>query len=67
LTDAQVIADDAAYRANPANGHPNEEAFNISAIIAGRSCRDALRRVCQWHKDRGLKDVDCDKPQGVVL
>lgn len=36
-----------------------ERQFLIDQIMAGRSCRDALRRVCQWHKDRGAK-VDCD-------
>lgn len=37
-----------------------ERKFTIDALIAGRSCRDALRRLCQWHKDRGMKEPkDC--------
>lgn len=53
LTDEQVIADiDGSV----------EQQFNINQIVAGRSCRDALHRVCAWHKERGDKDVDCDKP-----
>jgi len=40
-----------------------ERGQTVANIIAGRSCRDALHRVCVWHKDRGDKDVDCDKPQ----
>jgi hypothetical protein len=57
LTDAQVIAD---------AGGSAERQFEVDAIIAGRACRDALHRVCEWHKTRGLKDVDCDKPQDLV-
>jgi hypothetical protein len=30
-----------------------ERGQTTANIIAGRSCRDALHRVCQWHKDRG--------------
>jgi hypothetical protein len=41
-------------------GHPNDEAFGNSVLIAGRSCRDALKRVCRWHKDRGAKDLNCE-------
>jgi hypothetical protein len=33
-----------------------ERKFTVDALIAGRSCRDALRRLCQWHKDRGMKE-----------
>ena len=33
--------------------------FDRAALIAGRSCRDALARVCGWHKARGQKVV-CD-------
>ncbi|GEM_PF-3667251 len=33
--------------------------FDRAAVIAGRSCRDALARVCAWHKARGQK-VACD-------
>lgn len=64
LTDEQVIADEHVYQSNPALGHPYQDAFDLGQIIAGRTCRDALRRACQWHKDRGYKEVDCDKPQG---
>jgi hypothetical protein len=39
-----------------------ERQFTIDNIMAGRSCRDALARVCQWHKDRGMKaPKDCTK------
>lgn len=53
LSDTQVIAD--------ADGslERNQGTYNI---VAGRSCRDALHRVCEWHVDRGDKEVDCDKP-----
>jgi hypothetical protein len=53
LTDAQVIAD---------TDGSLERGQTTENIIAGRSCRDALHRVCQWHKDRGDSEVDCDKP-----
>ncbi|RSU57213.1 hypothetical protein [Sphingobium yanoikuyae] len=33
-------------------------AFDRDALIAGRSCRDALARVCGWHKMRGAQ-VNC--------
>jgi len=33
-----------------------ERQFTIDAIMAGRSCRDALQRLCQWHKDRGMEE-----------
>lgn len=40
-----------------------ERGFTTAAIIAGRSCRDALQRVCQWHKDRGMElPANCAKP-----
>ncbi|HEX7821062.1 MAG TPA: hypothetical protein VF463_10635 [Sphingobium sp.] len=29
--------------------------FDIAALAAGRSCRDALARACRWHADRGMK------------
>jgi hypothetical protein len=45
---------------------PSGLAFDVAVRTAGQQCRDALHRVCQWHKDRGLKDVDCDKPQAMV-
>jgi len=49
LTREQVIAD--------VDGSV-EQQFTLDAIMAGRACRDALQRTCQWHKDRGM-DVDC--------
>lgn len=53
LTDAEVIADvDGSL----------EQQQSIANILAGRSCRDALHRTCVWHRDRGDRDVDCDKP-----
>lgn len=33
-----------------------ERQFTVDALMAGRSCRDALARVCQWHKDRGAAE-----------
>jgi hypothetical protein len=51
LSDDQVIAD--------ADGSA-EHAFDDAVLLAGRSCRDALRRVCEWHKARGDKDLKCD-------
>lgn len=50
LTDAQVIAD--------VDGSLDRQ-FELDAIIAGRACRDALHRVCEWHKQRGVV-IDCD-------
>jgi hypothetical protein len=51
LTDEQVIADvDGSL----------ERQFELDALIAGRACRDALHRVCEWHKARG-SSIDCDK------
>lgn len=35
--------------------------FTVDALLAGRSCRDALKRICEWHKARGLV-IDCTKP-----
>ena len=59
LTDAEVQADvDGAL----------ERKQSLYNIVAGRSCRDALHRVCAWHVERGDNDVNCDKPlQPVVL
>ncbi|MAN10827.1 MAG: hypothetical protein CMN63_00145 [Sphingobium sp.] len=28
--------------------------FDGAALLAGRSCRDALARVCRWHRARGM-------------
>ena len=47
LTDEQVMADQFGTL---------ERQFTTDAIMAGRSCRDALARVCQWHKDRGMEE-----------
>lgn len=33
-------------------------AFDRDALLAGRSCRDALARVCRWHRARGM-EVSC--------
>lgn len=33
-------------------------AFDRKALLAGRSCRDALGRVCRWHKARGAQ-LEC--------
>jgi hypothetical protein len=59
LSDDQVMADE-AYAPTPGGGHPIRRRLNDQALlIAGRSCRDALKRVCEWHKARGAKDLDC--------
>jgi hypothetical protein len=58
LTDEQVLADEQSDKAGL--GRPNDEAFNDGTLIAGRSCRDALRRACQWHRARGDKALKCD-------
>lgn len=34
--------------------------FDKAALLAGRDCRDALKRVCGWHKDRGAQIVSCE-------
>jgi hypothetical protein len=61
LTAEQIVADDVTDAQGL--GRPNEEAFNNSGLIAGRDCRDTLRRNCGWHAERGDRDVDCDKPR----
>ena len=38
---------------------PSGLAFDIAVREAGQSCRDALARVCQWHKDRGANLKSC--------
>lgn len=45
MTDAQVNAD---------TDGSAEAAFNDAVLLAGRGCRDALARVCQWHVERGM-------------
>jgi hypothetical protein len=59
LTDQQVFADAAAE--TQGLGTPNKDRQSAYNILAGRSCRDALRRVCNWHVERGDMEVDCDK------
>ncbi|WP_161626348.1 hypothetical protein [Sphingobium ummariense] len=49
-----VGADDAAWAAFDRAGL----AFDRDALLAGRSCRDALARACRWHRDRGM-EVSC--------
>jgi hypothetical protein len=49
LSDAQILADP---------GGLLEAQFNDEALIAGWSCRDALARVCKWHKARGDVEVE---------
>lgn len=61
LTDAEVAADDVSEAQGL--GRPLEQQFNDSVLLAGRDCRDTLRRACQFHVDRGFKEVDCDKPR----
>jgi hypothetical protein len=42
-----------------------ERQFTAEAIMTGRDCRDALARVCLWHKERGMtepKDCRASKP-----
>lgn len=39
------------------------EDFNINHYSWGRRWHDALVRVCNWSKDRGMK-ILCDKPAG---
>lgn len=46
LTDVQVIADVDGVA---------DAIFNTDALIAGRQCRDALKRVCEWHRMRGFE------------
>lgn len=54
LTDEQVIADTEGTA---------EDGFNDGVLIAGRSCRDALGRVCQWHRERGDPKLECGPAQ----
>lgn len=59
LTDAEVIADDESEAKGL--GRPLEQQFNDNVLLAGRDCRDTLRRACQFHVERGFKEVDCDR------
>lgn len=36
--------------------------FDIAVRAAGQACRDALARVCQWHKDRGAAEPKACRP-----
>lgn len=38
---------------------PSGLSFDIATRAAGQACRDALHRVCEWHKERGVV-VNCD-------
>ena len=38
---------------------PSGVTFDAAVRKAGQDCRDALARVCRWHKERGA-DVDCE-------
>jgi hypothetical protein len=37
---------------------PSGVTFDVAVRKAGQDCRDALARVCRWHKERGA-DVTC--------
>jgi hypothetical protein len=37
---------------------PSGVTFDAAVRKAGQDCRDALARVCRWHKERGA-DVNC--------
>ena len=37
---------------------PSGVLFDAAVREAGQACRDALARVCRWHKERGA-DVTC--------
>lgn len=47
LTDEQVMADQFGTL---------EREFETAAIMSARSCHDAIARLCQWHKDRGMEE-----------
>jgi hypothetical protein len=58
VSDLQCAAEPAALTDDQVNADQFgtlERQFTVDALIAGRSCRDALARVCQWHKDRGME------------
>jgi hypothetical protein len=42
---------------------PSGLLFDVAVRAAGQACRDALARVCRWHKERGATDVTC--PQAI--
>lgn len=50
LTDEQILNDPEGLL---------EATFNDAVLLAGRACRDALKRSCEWHRDRGAK-INCE-------
>lgn len=44
---------------------PTGLSFDIAVRQAGEACRQALMRVCAWHKERGA-DVVCTKRAGAA-
>lgn len=58
LTDEQVLSDTVSEAAGL--GRPYEQAFNDGVLLAGRDCRDTLKRNCGWHQARGAQ-IDCDR------
>jgi hypothetical protein len=40
---------------------PSGVTFDAAVRSAGQQCRDALHRICMWHRERGMV-IDCDKP-----
>lgn len=54
MTDAEVTAD--------ADGSA-ETAWFLAGLLAGRSCRDALKRTCEWHRSRGAAELVCTPPR----
>jgi hypothetical protein len=53
-TDDQV----AATENDPDAAAALDSQFTIDGLMAGRSCRDALRRSCEWHRAHG-DQIDC--------
>jgi hypothetical protein len=41
---------------------PTGLTFDVAVREAGQACRDALARVCQWHKDRGATEPKVCRP-----
>jgi hypothetical protein len=39
---------------------PSGLLFDVAVRSAGQACRDAVARLCRWHKERGL-DVTCPR------
>lgn len=57
LTEEQIMADQFGVL---------ERQFTIDVLMSGRECRDALMRVCQWHKDRGAEQPAYCRPTPFV-